>query len=109
MATTADWRTTASTDYFEALDLEDLAFEFISRDPKFQAERAALDRRVRNGRTDRAQAIDALRESWGLSFRRERSSPPRTLGTASVAQCGADRSGAARLRWRARASRRKPS
>lgn len=109
MATTADWRASASTDYFETLDLEDLAFEFISRDPKFRAEREALDRRVKNGRVDRVEAIDVMRKTWGVSFRRERSSLAGTLGTTSVTQCSADRSGTARLRRRAWTSRRKPA
>ncbi|SDG96616.1 transcriptional regulator domain-containing protein [Pelagibacterium luteolum] len=84
MTTARDWRSSASTDYFEGLDLEQLAFEFVSRDLRFRKQRAALDRQVDRGWIDKAEAVRRLRESWGLSFRRERSIPAGSLGTASL-------------------------
>lgn len=107
MATAGDWRSSASTDYFKTLDLEHLAFEFISRDPRFREERAEFDRKIKSGQIDATEAMQRLRESWGLSFRGARLAG--SLGTAPTAECRADRIGAPRLFRRPRDSARKPA
>lgn len=107
MAMAEDWRSSASTDYFKTLDLEHLAFEFISRDPRFREERAELDRKVKSGQIDATEAMRRLRESWGLSFRSARRAS--SLGTAPPAECRADRTGAHRLLRRTGNSAPKPA
>lgn len=86
MAPERDWRSPAATDYFERLDIDQFAFEFVWRDPQFQRDRDELNRRVEAGRLRPAEAVRALRETWGLSFRRCRSEPARSLGTVPAAE-----------------------
>jgi hypothetical protein len=109
METAGDWRSSESTDYFEKLDLEQLAFEFLSRDPRFRKEHAALDRQIKSGRIGAVGAIDALRKTWGLSFRKERSLQASFLGASSFTHSSIGWTGTPKLRRPTQASHWKPT
>lgn len=82
MSSAGDWRSSAATDYFQTLDLEQLAFEFVSRDPQFREDRDRLSRGIDAGRIDPVEGMKILRKSWGLSFQSLRPLFAGSLGTA---------------------------
>ncbi len=76
--TRADWRSPGAYEDLRSLDAPGFAWEYLRRNPEFQRHCKKLERAVRQGALDQAEA-DAFARRWGLRFREHWQDQPAPL------------------------------